>query len=561
MPLLRPHFADDAFAAGPWCWPRDGDRLGAVLRRHGAVPASAVGSTAAITVRGGSAVLWHVRAGRSADQGATLGPETRASWRHAAIAVPRGLPVLWSSMHDATARLPDVRWLASVRSSQGIEDTSAPIDGPSFGLAFCLMLASVVLECALPGNLVASAAVDPAGVVGPVGGLVDKVRALSRMAPRVTHLLVAASQRDEAEAAAGDRLAIVPVTHASEAIDAAFGAQLADLIVAAGRDPGRRADLTESFFRLALVGSSSLVDWGPVARGASDALAHWADLPPDARHRLTFAHAVAVRHASNSGALDSPPDAWIASLPRMVRVQVVAHLVQQSADTGRPSAGDAERLAARWIDTPLEDSAPPELRLRGALARLHAVTGAPQSALATQEALARAFAAIYQDHDVAYPLSEWARLAGALRDEDALRRAEAFHDRMRAAGDYTGLGPRYVELALVRGRALLHPDDSDACARAAPLAGDATLPDHVRWSAARWAGQAGRAALERAAASGDVMAERNLALARLDEAIRAGDASGADTCVDVLARLDPGPLGHLRRAGSSAETIARMYPY
>ena len=97
-----------------------------------------------------------------------------------------------------------------------------------------------------------------------------------------------------------------------------------------------------------------------------------------------------------------------------------------------------------------------------ALARLQAVTGRTKDALASQERLAHAFADIYADGDIAYPLSEWARLAGALRDAASLERAQAFHEQMLGAGSYRGLGPRYVELALIRGRLLVDPDDVSA---------------------------------------------------------------------------------------------------
>ena len=257
MIWLRPHVGADALRAGPWCWPRDGERLERALARLGPLPAPRVGSIAAITVQQDTVVLWHVARGQRGVTGATLGPAVRVSWREAGIAVPRGLPVLWNSMHDATARLPDITYLASVRSAPGVPDLRYPIDGPSFGLAFCLSLASIVLDCPLPGDLVASAAVDAAGNVGPVGGLEQKVAGLIRMAPHVTRLIVAAPQRLEAEAHAGTHLRVVPVSHAAEAIDVAFAERLSDLIVAAGEDPQRRDELTASFFRLALMGSEA----------------------------------------------------------------------------------------------------------------------------------------------------------------------------------------------------------------------------------------------------------------------------------------------------------------
>ena len=561
MPWLRPHVAPDAEAAGPWCWPRDGDRLRQAIARRGDVPVPAPGSIAAITVQHETVVLWHVARGRPGGTSATLGTALRRSWRDAGIAVPRGLPVLWNSMHDATRRAPDITYLASIRQSPGVPDLRYPIDGPSFGLAFCLSLASTVLDCPLPGDLVASAAVDAAGNVGPVGGLAVKVAGLIRMAPHVRRLVVAASQQAEAQAQAGDRLDVVGVTHAAEAVDEAFSGRLSSLMVAAGHDSDRRDELTSSFFRLALMGSDVLVDWAPVRRGAKLALDSWQDLPDDRRYDLEFAHAVAARHDANAGVIGLPPAGWLAGRPRMVRVQVIAHLVQQAADTGAPDPSLIEPHAVALLDHDMAESSGAELRLRGALARLEAVTGRARQAHDVQRRLAHAFAAIYADADIAYPLAEWARLAGALRDAPSLREAQDFHDRMLGAGSYRGLGPRYVELALVRGRLLLDPRDADARAAAAAIGADAALPDHVRWCGDRWAGAARREALARASGRGSALAARCLTLAQLDEALLSGNRADADACIEALERYDPGPVGHLRRSGASAAEIARLYPY
>jgi len=561
MVWLRPHVADDALAAGPWCWPRDGERLDALVARRGERPEPGVGSIAALTVQDETVVLWHVARGRPGGSGATLGRSLRASWRDAAIALPRALPVLWSSMQTAMAATPTISYLASVRSAPGMPDLRSPIDGPSFGLALTLSLASIVFDATLPGDVVASATVDGSGNVGPVGGLGQKIGGLQRMAPRVTRLIVAASQRDEAELHAGPHLRVVPVTHAAEAIDIVFADRLSQVIVAAGENPQRRDQLTESFFRLAVVGSDSLVDWAPVMRGARLALDRWNELAPEARYRLEFAHAVAARHHDNSGRAGMPPEGWLQSLPRPLRVQVVAHLVQQSADAGHPEPERVEALGNRLLDHALEDSSPADLRLRGALARLHAVTGRALAALLAQEALARAFAAIYADSDLAYPLSEWARLAGALSEPTSLARAQEFHARLLGTGGYRGLGPRFVELAIARGRLLLDPADPEARDLARQLAMDEALPDHVRWCASRWLGAEGRSALTAEASRGHRLASRNLVLADLDEALRMGDDIAANAAVDALQGYDPGPVAHLRRCGATTADIARLYPY
>jgi hypothetical protein len=564
MPPLRPHIAETALAAGPWCWPREGPRAEQWRARHGAPPQLPPGTTAGLTVHDDTTVLWCIAAGGQRthrSDGATLGPRTRAAWREAGIALPRAVPVLWRSVHEGTAQLPHVAYLASLSAVAIVPDVRRPIDGPSFGLAFALALASRVLGCALPGDVIATAAMDATGRVGRVGGLEQKLRGLGRLAPSVRWVLVAAEQVAEARRHAAAHLEVVGVAHAAEAIDRVFGQRLSARLVEAGEDKDRRQELTGSFFRLALMGSEALVDWSPVRRGAALALEAWTDLDDDARYRLAFAEAVAARHVDNGGRVGLPPSGWLERQPRMIRAQVVAHLVQQCADAGTPEVSAIEPLATSFLDHPLEESSQADLRLRGALARLLAVTGRPVEALALQERVARAFSAIYADQDVAYPLAEWARLAGVVDDREALARAVDLHERSRSSGGYRGLGPRYVELAILKASRLIEPDNTWIRDLALAMGTDATLPDTLRWSALRWAGRAGRARLMRAADGGNRVAARQLVLSDLDEALRAGEMGTAESCVEALARYDPGPVRHLRRTGATVAEIARQYPY
>lgn len=396
----------------------------------------------------------------------------------------------------------------------------------------------------------------------PAGrGLERKIAGIATLLPRVTDVLVSADQEAEARHVAPDGLCVVGVGRAADAIAHVFGNALTRLLVEAGSDPERREELTASFFRLALVGSDAMVDWAPVARGATLALEHWSDLTADARYRLDFARAVAERHCDNSGRIALPPSGWLEGRPRMLRIQVVAHLVQQCADTGVPHPDRIEPLTRDLLAADLHEAAEPQLRLRGALARLEALTGRAQDALAAQESVACVLADLHADADIAYPLSEWCRLAGALRDAASLQRAVGFHERLSSTGGLKGLGARYVEFALVRGRLLLEPGDEAARTIAIQLAGDLTLPDHLRWAAHRWAGTACRPVLVEAAGHGNVLASRNLVMLDLDTAIAAGDLEAAAACVVALERYDPGPTGHLIRSGAHPSDVARLYPY
>ena len=554
---------DSALRAGPWVWPRSEHRTGKLVRQLGPVPAAGIGCLPVVSISEDedTVIAWRIAPAARHGRGVTLGPEMRKSWRAAGVALPRGLPVLWRSVREAARQLPHVEPLHGCRTSPGFVDPGPMVEGPSFGLAFCLHLASVVLGCPIPEHVLAAAALDASGAVAPVGGLSRKIAGIATLLPRVTDVLVAADQHDEARRAADGRLRVIGVSRAADAIEHAFGDTLSRLLVDAGSDPEQREELTAGFFRLALVGSDAIVDWAPVARGAALAIERWPPGGADAGYRLEFARAVAARHQSNAGVVGMPPDAWFAGLPRMLRLQVLAHLVQQSADTGTPDAAAIEGRARAELTSRLEDAGLQELRLRGALGRLCAVTGRAHQAHDDQRSIALAFAALYAEDDVARPLSEWTRLAGALGNRASLQAACALHEQLLGRGGSSGLGARYVELAIVRARLLLDASDTGARALAVAMCEDRTLPDHVRWSAHRWAGSAAVPALEEAAHRGDLLASRNLVLMQLDGAVAEGRRDQARACVDTLERYDPGPVGHLRRSGASASELARLYPY
>lgn len=551
----------ERLAAGPWCWPRpDTIAFEAHLGAYGQPPAPVPGHVAAITVRGQTTTFWHLQPHRAGVSSTALGADARASWTNAGIALPRSLPVLWRSVHDATRELPIVRRLGASIAATGFEERDGLVDGPSFGLAFFLLLASSVLECPVPGDVVASAGIDAFGRLSAVDALPQKIAGVLDLAPAVTRLVVSADQAQRAEDAARGRLEIVAARNAAEALDRVFGERLSALLVEAGSDHERRAELTSGFFRLALVGRGASIDWSPVARGADQALKAWHDLGPEPRYQLQFARAVAARHESNDGDLPLPDADWLAAQPRVLRLQVLSHLVQQSADTGTPDAAVVEDLATPELEPDLRQAFVPQLRLHGALCRLWSLTGRAPDALRDQERLACTLAASYATADVSFPLSEWLRLAGALGDAAALARARDFRQQLLTHGGFGEHGSPYVQLAWARGQLQLDPGDPDAWAAAAQLADDPSVPAHVRWAAHRWAGQPYTHALRRAAED-NLLARRYDVLVQLDAAVRAGDDEDAQRLVIELARLDPGPVGHLRRAGADPATVANLYPY
>lgn len=570
----------------PWCWPRAGSRSRELLvERLGPVPPLGIGVAPGISVRGQTISLWHLQSASTARPvppgfaHVPFGREAQASWHAAALALPRSLPVLWRSVHDAARDLPVATFLRSHLEAAGFEERDRVLDGPSFGLTFFLLLASVVLEEPMPEDTAASAALDERGRLHPVDALDRKIAGLVAMAPSIRRIVVAAAQHDEARAAAGDHVEVIGAASAAEALERVYGPRLADHLITRGTDPERRAELVDSFFRLALVGRGAAVDWSPVERGAALALEAW-ELDEDQRYRLAFARAVAARHERNAGELPLPGDphaeAWLARQPAPLRLALLTHLVQQSADSGTPPPAETEALARRALPGDIHEALVPHLKLRGALARLQAVTGREAEALAAQRQLAEALAAVFAEHEVSFPLAEWFRLAGVLGDGDAFDAACEFARRVATSGNLQPAGKPYVALAEGRSRVLLSRADASTVSALQALSGDLGIPAHVRWSARRWLAaavrrvqgeEAGRRALHalladaRTQAESSTPAARYAVLAELDAAIHAADLHRAQTLCARLHELDPGPVGHLLRVSPDPVRIARLYPY
>ena len=183
---------------------------------------AAVSRATAVTVRGRTVTLWQFACtpapAAPAVDAIPLGPDAQASWRAAALALPRSVPVLWRSVHHASRDLPRATLLASHLAAPGFEERDRVLDGPSFGLTFFLLLTSVVLDVPLPDEVVASAEIDERGRIGPVDAIAEKIAGIMAIAPSVRRVLVAADQRDGATGPSRGHLDIVGVADAAEAL-------------------------------------------------------------------------------------------------------------------------------------------------------------------------------------------------------------------------------------------------------------------------------------------------------------------------------------------------------
>lgn len=574
---------------GPWCWPFESDskrwRRALEIAPEGPLSVTC-GAVPLVTVdRTLSAVsLWVLRlggAGRRGSESVPFEADSLRAWEDAATALPRSLPFLWRPVKEAR----DAPRVACHLVTMQLRDRSAghpsELRGRSFGLGFVLAMASRVLGVPVPEDLIATGTVDADGRVGPVEGVCEKIAVIEQRAPRIRRVLLPGSQEEEAQAATATALEIVPVGNAAQAVELVFGDALRKFLRRAGDDPEARQELVDSFFRLVILGRGAAVDWRPVERGATVALEAWSELDATALWKLQFARAVAARHENNRGEIPLPGEDVLRLLPAPLRVLVVVHLVQQCADTGRPSVEMAEGLSRDHL-VPITEAFVPQLKLWGARARMMAVTGRPEEALRLQEELARAFLDRLEYEEVSYQLTELYRLAGALEDRDAFARTRELHERVLRLGGLGFAGSRYVDLALARSRFCLGmTDPQEPVTTLRSLGGDLRIPAHIRWSATRWLArlldQVGDpeayssvlSPLVTAAdpkGANDRTARTNLVLARIDLALRRGGEPEADLALHSLRELDPGPVGHLvaaaQRLGKSEPAyVARFYPY
>ena len=319
-----------------------------------------------------------------------------------------------------------------------------------------------------------------------VDGLSTKIGAMVELMPQVRRLIVAAVQEEEARSLADGRLEVIGARSASQVLDIVFGEKLAGLLLEEGTSAKRRQELAEWFFRFSLVGRGELVDWSPVAAAAKRALESWPDVSSDQRFKLSFACGVAERHEWNAGALPVPSVDWLLTQPATLRTQLVAHLVQQIADVGRPSLTEVEPLLKLVRQPNVRDAHPMQLRIEGALARLLAVTGLATDALTRQEQIAIVYFDSLLFGEVSFPLAEWFRLSGVLGDAAAFERAEQMRVSVNTAGGFGLTGSLYVELARCRALTLIDPRvDGDVISMLRKMAATMRGPEHVRWAAAR----------------------------------------------------------------------------
>lgn len=558
-------FKDDVntLAAGPWCWPADERAI--EVARPGLQPARVLGVAPFLTVTTGRVVSILLVA-LGARQLRSLRPVAidAGSFRdvvHAAQSLELLLPQAPDGLSPHALFL-DHLTLAAVAPS-----AAAVVEGRSFGLAAMLAATSRAIRIPVPADVIAIAAVSSDGALEHVddGGLMDKVQALQRLAPRIRRVIVAEGQ--EASAGVGGHEVLVAGTVRS-GIELAWSVRSIEELVALVTQ-AEVTKLAEELVAAAIFGKSAARHFdGTVA--VARILKARADLPDVTRTLLGITEAVAIRHSTNSGGFVLPPD-----LKSPLKEVVVAQWLQQCADAGSNETEVVRDIAIELhpADRPTSDAT---ARAHGALARLWAVTGAPRDALRLAQQTAQWFVDARKPGEATHALCAALHLAGVVNDKPAF--LACVHLWAEIMGDVDEGSAAFVRLARARGAVLL--DASAVEAHEPDLQELWRRPQPYRWHVSTAAGRllARTSATARDAVcevlrewttAADYMkpwiARVTLELIRLDEALSVGADDEAEAAVDALAELDPGVLRNLRSGSASGsrfpEWVARAYPY
>lgn len=443
---------------GPWFWPgdRDWEALEVAQRATNIEmkPDFGEGAVGRIPLvaykekKDGSLWLVDLSVTSSGSDYCEFLDEAKQVWMDAISAVPSSIPVLWKSLENVSEQKIFAQKVANFR---GV----SVLDGRSFGLAFGLALVSKLLEVPLPVTWMASADIDEKGRVGEVDALEEKIDTIWNYAPRVRRLLVAKEQEEKAERYSAGRIDIVGVNTLTEAVNEVFD-DLPRRLVELGEEQGDREDLVKQIFDLCLTRRDAIRDWSPVGGAARLARKGWAGLRDADIEKLTIAEAVSLRHEDNSGEIQLPLGGWFDTLSKPKQVEVAAHIVQQSTDTGTPEEWAALKFAKSYLVSGNE-AFEPHLKLMGAMGRLYFIVGQLEESLEMQKEALEQWIERRKSDEVSYPLSFAYTVVGAMGDGDEYEALKKSEHQWRSRSSVTPKGEEYVLVS--RGRAAVFCGD------------------------------------------------------------------------------------------------------
>jgi hypothetical protein len=366
------------------------------------------------------------------------------------------------------------------------------VKGRSLELSICLAVASKVLGRPIPSGLCASAAVETSGELDHVEGLDEKVSLVARTGLGLSRLLVSQEDEGPARAAAANQqrlVDVVGVRNLADALQIVFGDVEHEIESRLISDDQLR-NAIEELFREALHSDNVYLPSKSLLGLAQILVKKASHLDPGWQWKAQFAQAIIARHLGLSDKFALPnPAGVLSSLPRPLRLEVMAHWLQDAADN---PASDCEARIAQvrlCVSEVALERHEGDLKVLGAMGRLLAANGADHAAAEVLREAIEGWQMLGQVPQMSYALCEYLRILGIARQAEAVRRVADGIGREFACDPETS-SHAIVFYLLTLGRAFIQCGLFDLGARELQreLAWD-SIP-HVQASRLRWLARA-----------------------------------------------------------------------
>lgn len=471
----------------PWCYPEAAldRRYVDVLRQLRLPEVPQVGEVLLVGVQDdGTRSLMRLRSDARTKSSGQVLEQTKDAWDIRRRAAERATRYILNAQLQETP----------INIEPLFETMSLILSGNSYGLAFGISQASLLLECPVSSHIVALAAIDGDGNTEPVGKLPEKIREVLQNALNVHTFFVTPCQEEEARQALAcyapdnDTLEVVGVETVGKAIqhlwpdlDSEFERRL--------KDPDFVDELLDELYTKTLEGWGPFQVWHPVIRTLKYLL-ETNRVHGDGAVKARFALSIALRHAGKGDAQFRVRPSFDEITESETRADnhaaILRQYVQSCMDAGAPLPDDIQATLTRlrgdlqaqrgiYSDT---------LRTLGAHARVLTRDGQPAAAFDLLDMVLNGWWDYRRHHsdEASHPLCAMLHCVELMQDADARANVTQQMQRFEA----WGVKDSYW-LDFAHARVLLAFGEATSAARIFErLSNNDQAPTYMRYSSARW---------------------------------------------------------------------------
>lgn len=472
-----------SLAKHPWCWPAA--VLDERLLKDEASPSLHNGDVLLVGVRDdGTRSMMRLRSDARIKASGQVLEDTKDAWAARRRAAERATPFILNPQLEDTP----------INIEALFERTPLILDGDSYGLAFAISQASLLVATPVSPHVVALATIDGDGNTGDVGKLSEKIGEVLTQALNIQSFLVTPRQVEEARKAVtcyapdDDTLQVVGVGTVGEAIEYIWPEIESEFECRLGK-AGVIDELLDELYTKTLEGWGPFQIWHPVINTLNYLLGT-NRLREDDTIKARFALSIALRHAGQGDeqfAVRPSIDEIMRSEKRGdYHAAILGQYVQSFSDAGAELSEDVQRkLQSLYEDLQAQRSAYSEsLKTLGAYARLLNRDGSPAEAFELLDMILNEWWAYRRKHahEASHPLCAILHSVELMRDANAYSKVKAQMERFEAWGVKNSY---WINFAHARALSSLGEVES-AAQMFEKLRVNDNAPTFMRYSSVRW---------------------------------------------------------------------------